>query len=116
MPLWRYETASAAAPQAEALAVVERSLARLDEQLKDREWLSGDGSRFGMADVAAAPGLFRMEGLRRLTEQDLAACFPRVRAWSDRVLARPTLQRSVPDTWTEDHRAGMVAAGSLLLR
>lgn len=75
-------------------------LARLDRE-KAGDWLSGDGSRFGLADVALAPLFTRFALLRRLNGYDWLSAFPRLQAWSDALLARPSVANSVVEDFDE---------------
>ena len=83
---------------AEALT---RALSRLEPELAGREFLSGDGTRFGMADVAIAPAFTRIEILRELGGYSIPTELSNVRALSDRLLARESVKRSVPDDLME---------------
>jgi glutathione S-transferase len=71
-------------------------LARLDQE-KPGDWLSGDGSRFGLADVAIAPLFTRFAFLTRLNGYSWLNAYPRLQAWSDALLARPSVKDSVTD-------------------
>jgi glutathione S-transferase len=84
-------------------------LSRLDHELGERSWLSNDGTRFGMADVSAAPFLVRLAILER-AGQFSAPELPRFRAWSDRVRARDSVARSIPATLEESMRQRLAAA------
>jgi len=79
-------------PAAEAAG--RRELARflpvLDEALADREWLEG---AFSLADIAYAPHLWLLDESDQNNGFDFAAT-PRVRAWLDRLLARPAWLRT----------------------
>lgn len=77
------------------IAVIERALGHLEQQLTGRDWLSGDGSRFGLADVGVAPFFFRVQHLSPIWQ--LPESMPAVRAWSQRLLARQSVSGSVPD-------------------
>jgi glutathione S-transferase len=68
-----------------ARARVNAHLAILDTQLGDHEWLVGDA--FSLVEVCYAPLV------RFLDELELQAP-PRVRAWSERVLARPSVRKN----------------------
>jgi glutathione S-transferase len=65
---------------------LQRYLPVLEGALADRDWLEG---AFSLADIAYAP----QSALLLETSFDLSA-FPRVRAWMDRLLARPAWQRT----------------------
>jgi glutathione S-transferase len=71
-------------------------LARLDQE-KPGEWLSGDGSRFGLADVAIAPLFTRFAFLTRLNGYSWLNAYPRLQAWSDALLSRPSVRDSVAE-------------------
>ena len=51
---------------ASARGKLEERLLRLQEELGERSWLSGDGSRLGMVEVAIAPSFSRLALLARL--------------------------------------------------
>ncbi len=73
-------------------------LARLDRE-KTGEWLSGDGSRFGLADVAIAPLFTRFALLKRVNGYDWLSAFPRLQSWSDAILSRPSVKDSVVENF-----------------
>lgn len=79
-------------------------LARLDRE-KSGDWLSGNGSRFGLADVALAPLFTRFALLRRINGYDWLSAFPRLRAWSDALLGRPSIATSVVPDFDDVMRA-----------
>lgn len=73
---------------ADSLRVFERIVLQIEGGLREREWLSG--SAFGMADVAMAPFVERLDtlALNALWTQ------PRARAWAQRMMLRPSVIRS----------------------
>jgi glutathione S-transferase len=73
-------------PMQEARAGIERHLQNTDGMLGERTWLLGD--QFTLAEVCYAP-------LVRFLDEIEVNGTPRIRAWTDRVLARP----SVRETW-----------------
>lgn len=89
-------------------------LARIEPELAGRKWLSGDGSRFGMADLAIAPALSRLSLLERLGAWELPERLEHVRAWQERVLARPSTKKSVPSDFEARLLEGMRSRGSLV--
>lgn len=107
MPQWQAISARDEATFRAAIDRIETTLRRIEGQLHGRDWLSGDGRRFGGADLAVAPFFSRLEELRPAWE--LPADLPAVRAWADRILARPSVRDSVPEAayreelerWTE---------------
>src|SRR5690606_4652768 len=66
-------------------------LARLEKE-KTGPWLSGDGHRFGLADVAVAPVFSRFDLLEQWNGQPWLEAFPGLRAWSEALLTRPSVQ------------------------
>jgi glutathione S-transferase len=62
----------------------------IEKQLADKQWISGDG--FTMADCAAAPALFYAETLIPFTPEQ-----PNLRAYYDRLLARPSFARALEE-------------------
>jgi glutathione S-transferase len=75
-----------------ALAVdkLELAYAWLEGQLAGRTWAAG--ADFTLADCAAAPALFYADWTHRIGE-----AFPRLRAYRERLLARPSFARAVDE-------------------
>lgn len=90
-------------------------LTRLETELAGREWLSGDGTAFGLADVAMLPFFTRAELVRRWGGLDLLEGLDRVGAWAARLLGRPAAARSVPADFEEVQRASVEKNGSAFL-
>jgi glutathione S-transferase len=74
----------------EARAMLETSYAWLDRVMADRQWATGDV--FTLADCAAAPFLFYADWTHRID-----ARFANVRAYRQRLLARPSFARAVDE-------------------
>ncbi len=94
-------------------AKVRTLLGRLESEMQGRQWLSNDGSRFGLADVALLPAFTRIaffEGMGAKLLNDL----PTVAGWSARMLARPAAARSIPPIWEDDMRRRMAGKGAVL--
>lgn len=70
-----------------ARAMLETSYAWLDERMEDREWAAGD---FSLADCAAAPALFYADWTHAIPER-----FANVRAYRERLNARPSFARAI---------------------
>lgn len=62
----------------------------LDARLAGREWAAGD--QFTMADCAGAPSLFYADWAHPIPEE-----FPTLKAYRSRVLARPSVARTVDE-------------------
>jgi glutathione S-transferase len=75
---------------AAARATLTTAYAMIEKQLADKQWISGDG--FTMADCAAAPALFYAETLIPFTPEQ-----PNLRAYYDRLLARPSFARALEE-------------------
>ncbi len=72
----------------EALAQRDTAYGWLEGELKGREWATSSG--FGLADCAAAPSLFYADWIRPIGESH-----PTLRAYRQRLLARPSFARAV---------------------
>jgi glutathione S-transferase len=72
----------------EARARLDTAYAWLDERMANREWAAAGA--FSLADCAAAPALFYADWTHRIGEQ-----FRNVRAYRQRLLARPSFARCV---------------------
>ena len=73
---------------ADARAMLETAYRWLEQRMTNREWAVGD--RFSLADCAAAPALFYADWTH-----PIGAGFPTVRAYRDRLNARPSFARAV---------------------
>jgi len=99
---------------ADALAA---ALRRLDEALAGRDWLSGDGTRFGLADVAVGPVFSRFALAERLGAWEVPRELENLAAWRARVTARPGFAASVAPQFEDEllsrmRRRGAVALGA----
>jgi glutathione S-transferase len=74
----------------EARAMLETAYAWLDERMATREWAVG--AAFTLADCGAAPFLFYADWTHPID-----ARFARVRAYRERLLARPSFKRAVDE-------------------
>lgn len=75
---------------ARAKAALTTVYAWLDANLPESDWASGDG--FGLADCAAAPSLFYADWVHPIPEDH-----SRLRAYRTRLLARPSVARTVDE-------------------
>lgn len=75
---------------AEAGAMLDTAYAWLDKVMADRQWAAGDD--FSLADCGAAPFLFYADWTHRID-----ANFHNVRAYRQRLLARPSFARAVDE-------------------
>jgi len=74
----------------EARALLDTAYGWLDSRIAGREWACGDG--FTLADCAAAPSLFYADWTHPIDEG-----FSHVRAYRQRLLARPSFARAVDE-------------------
>jgi len=74
----------------EAKAMLETSYRWLDGVMANREWAAGD--TFGLADCAAAPALFYADWTHPIPDDR-----PNVKAYRQRLLARPSFARAVDE-------------------
>src|SRR4051812_6224266 len=75
---------------AEARRMLETAYGWLDTVMAGREWATGDG--FSLADCAAAPALFYADWTH-----PIGAAHGNVRAYRERLLARPSFARAVDE-------------------
>lgn len=75
---------------AEGRTLLDAAYRWLDEQMAAREWASGQD--FSLADCAAAPSLFYADWVH-----PIAAEYANVRAYRQRLLARPSFARAVDE-------------------
>ncbi len=69
---------------------LDRAYAWLEGQLAGRTWATGE--EFTLADCAAAPSLFYADWTHRIADD-----FPTLRAYRERLLARPSFARAVDE-------------------
>jgi glutathione S-transferase len=70
--------------------MLEAAYAWLDRRMRDREWASGE--QFTLADCAAAPFLFYADWTHAIDPR-----FAHLRAYRERLLARPSFKRAVDE-------------------
>lgn len=76
--------------------VIRTKLARLEKQLNHKRYFSGD--TFSLVDAAAAPLMLRLTWCEAIRYFDFFEPYPKVAAWRDSLLTRPSVGQSlVPD-------------------
>ena len=75
---------------AQARAMLETAYAWLETRMRDREWAAGE--QFTLADCAAAPFLFYADWTHTIDPR-----FAHLRAYRERLLARPSFKRAVDE-------------------
>jgi glutathione S-transferase len=115
VPLYKMVTSSSPTRFERAKEELEAGLAKLQQELGERAWLSGDGRKFGMADVAVAPIFSRLAVLEKLGAYRLPDSLRPIRAWGERILARPAYARALPEAFEADLLAKMEEQGSVAL-
>lgn len=99
---------------------IKRARAQLEERWDTLEEVLGDGpyfagEDFGMVDAVFAPIFRIVSTLHNLTGLPLIADdTPKVAAWSESLLARPSVQAAVPATYVQDYTAFVRRQGGLL--
>jgi len=77
---------------APALRRIDRLIADIERTLTEGDWLASDS--FSLADVAYTPYMIRLE---HLGLGDMVRSRPRVAAWTERLIARPSFKTAVAD-------------------
>ena len=75
---------------ARACANLDKAYAWLEQRMANRNWAAGDS--FSLADCAAAPALFYADWVH-----PIGAAFPGVRAYRERLNARPSVARTIDE-------------------
>ncbi|MDR9826987.1 glutathione S-transferase family protein [Vibrio sp. FNV 38] len=73
-----------------ATAVIDECFAKMDERLKDHQWLAGDA--FSLADVAWIPQLIVLKAARYPFEN-----YAHLEAWKNAIIQRPSFKKGVLD-------------------
>ena len=107
LPLYQLMTTGRESRFSRARAQLEKGLRRLGQELGESSWLSGQGQRFGMADVAVAPVFPRLELLKRWGSYELPPELANVAAWGARIMARPAVRSALPERFEADLRASL---------
>ncbi len=115
VPIYKMVTSSSPTRFGRAKDELEAGLVKLQKEKGDRPWLSGDGTSFGMADVAAAPVFSRLAVLDKLGAYSLPDSLADIRDWGERIMARPAMQAAVPESFEADLLAKMKDQGSVAL-
>ncbi len=112
-PTFRVLTTSSEETLRAGLGQLHEALRRCDAGLQGRQWLSGDGSSFGMADLAAAPilQLLRVMGPQLGLTPDPALV--RLAAWTSRLLSHESVVATGSENLFEGTLELMRAAGSV---
>ena len=94
MPQYVIMTTEDAKTYAEKGEQIAARLARFEGELVGT-WLSGDGSKFGLADAALAPFFTRLQLLGTRIGHDWFEGLPRVQAYAAALMSRPSVRDSV---------------------
>lgn len=81
---------------AEAKKLLKTAYGWLNDHMADREWAAG--ADFSLADCAAGPSLFYADW-----SHEIGAEFPNVRAYRDRLNARPSFARAIDEARSFRH-------------
>ena len=89
-------------------------LRRLEEQFGDGPFFNGE--RFSLLDAAIAPAFMRIALMEESRPMGLLDNLPKVQRWSEALLARDSMRRSVVPEFPDLFREYLVASGSFLVR
>ena len=81
---------------AEARATLDARLTRLDHELGKNGWLSFGGAAFGMAEIAVAPFVSRLDLYEQSGLYSIPAGLSRFTLWRERLCARASVAGSLP--------------------
>ena len=93
-------------------AAIETKFQRLEQQLGEGPFFAG--SRFSLVDAAFAPVFRYFLLFDRITGDSPLAGKPRLQAWRDNLLARPSVERAAAPTYLRDLRDYVRARGGYL--
>lgn len=79
---------------------LQKHFARLDQEVKGPYFL---GKEFSLVDTAFAPFFMRHAIVERLLGEDILSKYPKVKAWSQALLALDEVQHSVPDNFEAEY-------------
>ncbi|MGD9921375.1 MAG: glutathione S-transferase family protein [Pseudorhodoplanes sp.] len=107
---WQWIEHGLAAPGApEKIRLYDRYLHKMEESLKDRDWLVGDA--FSIADIALAPYVNRLD-MMSMNPMWQDGRLPRVEDWFERVRSRPSFKPSFLDWIPDGLRNDLAANGA----
>ena len=111
----RLSTATAATDYEQARQRVRDQLLRLEEPLPEAGPFF-NGANFALVDATFAPAFMRIDLLNELQPMGLLEQLPKVRRWSEALLARESVTTSVVSDFADLLRDQLAAAGSVLAR
>lgn len=97
-----------------ANADLTRGFERIEHELRGRDFLSGSGKSFGMADVAIAPVFTKLEVMQRLDFYRLPKELVNVSGWGKRILERACVKSSVVPNYFEESVEALKRRGALI--
>jgi len=97
-----------------ARATLIERLETLDEILGDGPYFAGE--TFMMVDAVYAPIFRYLNQLETEFQLGLYADLDRLPRWADALLARPSVQHAVPETFTSDYRAYLLRQAGVLAK
>ncbi|MDQ0391853.1 glutathione S-transferase family protein [Labrys monachus] len=92
--IWRLTTAGTAADLATAREALVAKLGRLEETLGEGPYFAG--ADFSYVDAVFAPAFRQIDAIETIHRTGLLDAFPRVKAWSKALAARPSVKAAVP--------------------
>lgn len=92
--LWKLMTAADETAGKEAASACRQRLARFEDQLRDKPFFAG--AQFSLVDAATAPALLRLHWINEFVpDLGIWSETPKVRAWTDAVLAHDSVKRAI---------------------
>lgn len=95
-----------------AVAAVRTQLARLEGELGQGPWFAGE--KFSLVDAIFAPSFRYCELFEQLAGLDITEGLPRVKAWANALLARPSVRNAAPVDFTPGVKAFLPRFGEIL--
>lgn len=94
------------------LQALDAKFRRLERELGDGPFFAGE--RFSLVDAAFAPVFRYFETFDRLVEHGLLSGRPRLQAWREALVARPSVRGAAPANYAERLRAFVIEKGGHL--
>ncbi len=111
--LFRFTTSKDEAGVEAAKTAASSKLAQVEKVLGDGPYFAG--ASFSLVDAVFAPAFRQIDTVAHQTGTDLLEGFPKARAWSTALLARPSVRDAVPSDFTERYVTRLRGQGSWLL-
>jgi len=111
--LWEIGTATSGSALDVAVHRLRAKLGRLEQRLGDGPFF--DGAGFSNVDAVFAPAFRQIATLDTVAPTYLLDGLPKAQAWSEALLARPSVRGAVPEDYAERYLARLRSFGALVL-